>query len=407
MPGSRSRSTAAIRSASGSPPASPHWSVRRRPSTSRRSWESRRSPEFRCRSSPTEARASWSCSPGWESSLTSLSVAVQRQLRCLIAAGGTAGHVLPALAVADALSERGVHVTFAGSPDRVEARLVPDAGYELDTFRITGLPRRPSIALARALLLAGKAPIACRRILRKQRPDVVLGAGGFVAGPMVFAASRLGIPTALTEADAHLGLANRLAAPFASRLFLAYPIPTKYAKKVSVVGRPIPARAQAMPQADAREIFELPADGRILGVFGALAGAKALNEFVVETWGRSGPPILHISGTRDFDLVRRSVKRLDYRLIPETDRFGAALSAVDLVLARSGSTVWEVAAAGRPAIFVPYPFATGDHQTKNAEHFVHAGGAIMVPELDLADVPELVRSLLDDPPRLARMSEAM
>jgi UDP-N-acetylglucosamine--N-acetylmuramyl-(pentapeptide) pyrophosphoryl-undecaprenol N-acetylglucosamine transferase len=298
-------------------------------------------------------------------------------------------------------------VTFAGSPDRVEARLVPEAGYELDTFRITGFPRKPSVALARSLLLAGAAPRACRRILRARDPDIVLGGGGFVAGPMVFAASTLGIPTALTEADAHFGLANRLAAPFARRIFLAYPIETRYREKVRVVGRPIPARSFPVPQDEAREIFELPQDGPVLGVFGALAGAKALNEFVAETWGRSGPPILHITGQRDLEAVRRRVKRDDYRALPETERFGAALSAADLVLARSGSTVWEVAAAGRPAIFVPYPFATGDHQALNAEHFVRAGGAIMVRELDLEDVPELVRSLLDDPERRQKMSEAM
>jgi UDP-N-acetylglucosamine--N-acetylmuramyl-(pentapeptide) pyrophosphoryl-undecaprenol N-acetylglucosamine transferase len=309
--------------------------------------------------------------------------------------------------VADALTERGVHVTFAGSPDRVEARLVPEAGYELDTFRITGFPRRPSIALARSLMLAGAAPRACRRILRARRPDVVLGGGGFVAGPMVFAASTLGIPTALTEADAHLGLANRLAAPFARRMFLAYPIETRYRGKTRVVGRPIPAGSLPAPRHEAREIFELPQDGKVLGVFGALAGAKALNEFVAETWGRSGPPILHLTGRRDFEAVRSRVHRDDYRVLAETERFGAAISAADLVLARSGSTVWEVAAAGRPAIFVPYPFATGDHQARNAEHFVRAGGAIMVRELDLADVPDLVRSLLDDRERRKKMSDAM
>jgi UDP-N-acetylglucosamine--N-acetylmuramyl-(pentapeptide) pyrophosphoryl-undecaprenol N-acetylglucosamine transferase len=300
-----------------------------------------------------------------------------------------------------------VHVTFAGSPDRVEARLVPDAGYELDTFRITGLPRRPSVALLRSLLLAGAAPRACRRILRARRPDVVLGGGGFVAGPMVFAASSLRIPAALTEADAHLGLANRLAAPFARRLFLAYPMQTRWRGKARVVGRPIPARSRTIPQEEAREIFELPQDGRVLGVFGALAGARSLNEFVVDTWGTSGPPILHITGQRDHDLVKRRVRRDDYRVVEETDRPGAALSACDLVLARSGGSVWEVAAAGKPAILVPYPFATGDHQALNAQHFVHAGGAIMVRELELDDVPELVRSLLDDPPRLERMSAAM
>ena len=298
-------------------------------------------------------------------------------------------------------------VTFAGSPEHVEARLVPDAGYEFDGFRIAGFPRRPSPALARALLLAGAAPRACRAILRRRRPDVVLGGGGFVAGPMVFAASSMRIPAALTEADARLGLANRLAAPFARRIFLAYPTRTRHRAKERVVGRPIPARSAPMLQADARAIFELPADGPVLGVFGALAGARPLNDFVAETWGAAGPPILHITGQRDFESVRRRVLRDDYRVLAETDRFGAVISAADLVLARSGSTVWEVAAAGRPAIFVPYPFATGDHQALNAQHFVRAGGAIMVRELDLDEVPGLVRSLLEDTARRQRMSEAM
>ncbi len=298
-------------------------------------------------------------------------------------------------------------MTFAGSPERVEAQLVPDAGYAFDPFRVEGFPRRPSIALARSLLLAGAAPHACRAILRRRRPDVVLGGGGFVAGPMVFAAATLRIPAALTEADAHLGLANRLAAPFARRLFLAYPMDNRYRRKSRVVGRPIPARAVPIPQEDARAIFELPEVGNVLGVFGALAGARAINDFVVDTWGKAGPPILHITGERDFASVRKRVRRDDYRVLPQTDRFGAALSAVDLVLARSGSTVWEIAAAGRPAVLVPYPFATGDHQALNAQHFVRAGGAIMVRELDLDDVPELVRSLLEDPAHRQRMSEAM
>ena len=298
-------------------------------------------------------------------------------------------------------------MTFAGSPDRVEARLVPEAGYELDTFRISGLPRRPSIALARSILLAGAAPHACRRILKERKPDVVLGGGGYVAGPMVFAASTLRIPAAISEADAHLGLANRLAAPFAKRLLLAYPLDTRWSSKTRVVGRPIPARSRAIPQDEAREIFELPPDGRVLGVLGALAGARSLNEFVVDTWGAAGPHILHVTGRRDYDLVRRRAKRPDYRVVDETDRPGAALSACDLVLARSGGSVWEIAAAGKPAILVPYPFATGDHQAVNAQHFVRTGGAIMVRELDLDDVPELVRGLLDDAPRLRRMHEAM
>ncbi len=298
-------------------------------------------------------------------------------------------------------------MTFAGSPDRVEAQLVPEAGYELDTFAISGFPRKPTAALVRAMVQAGAAPHACRSILRRRRPDVVLGGGGYVAGPMVVAAKSLGIPAALSEADAHLGLANRLAAPFARRVFLAYPVDGRDAVKYQVLGRPIPARSRTTDRDAAREIFELDPDARILGVFGALAGAHSLNEFVVDTWGASGPAILHLTGKRDYDLVRRRVARPDYRVLPETDRFGAALSAVDLVLARSGSSVWEIAAAGKPAILVPYPFATADHQARNAAHFVHAGGAIMVRELDLDDVPELARSLLDDPVRCARMGAAM
>jgi UDP-N-acetylglucosamine--N-acetylmuramyl-(pentapeptide) pyrophosphoryl-undecaprenol N-acetylglucosamine transferase len=300
-----------------------------------------------------------------------------------------------------------VFVTFAGSPDRVEAQLVPESGYELDTFRISGFPRSASPALVRALLRAGTAPVACRAILRRRRPDVVLGGGGYVAGPMVLAAASMRIPTAVSEADAELGLANRLALPFARRVFLAYPLPVRAGPKYRVVGRAIPARAAAMPKGEAREIFELPADEPVLLVAGALAGAHSLNELVIEAFGPVGPAILHISGQRDYESLRPRVQRPDYRLIAETDRIGAAYSAADLVLARAGSSVWEIAAAGRPALLVPYPFATGDHQAKNAEHFVRVGGAILVRELDLEDAPDIVRSLLDDPPRLERMGQAM
>src|SRR2546427_8219468 len=166
----------------------------------------------------------------------------QRQLRCLIAAGGTVGHVAPALAVAEALRARGVEVTFAGSPDRVEARLVPERGYAFDAFRVAGFPRRPGLRLLGALALALASPAACLRILARRQPDVVLGGGGYVAGPMVLAAWTRKIPAALTEADSHLGLANRLAAPFAQRIFLSFPIAGKTPPKFVVTGRPVPAR---------------------------------------------------------------------------------------------------------------------------------------------------------------------
>ena len=334
-------------------------------------------------------------------------MAEQRELKCLIAAGGTAGHVLPSLAVAEALVARGVKVTFAGSPDRAEARLVPEAGFELDTFRVSGLPRKPTPALGRAVGQALRAPRACKRILRAREPDVVLGGGGYVAGPMVYAASRLGIPAALMEADAHLGLANRLAAPFAERVFLSFPIEGREGSKYRVTGRPIPARNRATSKAEGRRVFGLPPRARVLLVFGGSQGATSLNEVLVEAFGETGPAVLHLSGERDFERFRGLVRRDDYKLVPFTDEFGAALGAADLVVARAGGAVWELAAAGKPAILVPYPFATADHQAKNARFFERAGGAISVPETELGRVADLARSLIGDAERLKEMGEAM
>jgi UDP-N-acetylglucosamine--N-acetylmuramyl-(pentapeptide) pyrophosphoryl-undecaprenol N-acetylglucosamine transferase len=298
-------------------------------------------------------------------------------------------------------------VTFAGSPARIEARLVPEAGFELDAFEVSGLPRRPGIALTRAIIRTAGAIRECSRILARRRPDVVLGAGGFVAGPMVLAAWRRRIPAALTEADAHLGLANRLAAPFAQRVFLAYSLDGRRPPKYNVVGRPIPARSRPVPRDDARGQLRLSPDGRVLLIAGALAGARRLNEWAVETYGAAGPAVLHLSGERDFELLRPRVRRADYRLLASTTEFGAALSACDLAVARAGSSVWELAAAGLPAVLVPYPYATADHQTKNARYFERGGGAVVVQEEDLSLVPGLVQSLLNDPQRLGRMSQAM
>ncbi|HEX4745496.1 MAG TPA: UDP-N-acetylglucosamine--N-acetylmuramyl-(pentapeptide) pyrophosphoryl-undecaprenol N-acetylglucosamine transferase [Gaiellaceae bacterium] len=305
------------------------------------------------------------------------------------------------------MRERGVTVTFAGSPNRVESQLVPDAGFELDTFAISGFPRRVGFGLVRAGWQALSAPLACSRILSQRRPDVVLGGGGYVAGPMVLAARLRGIPAALTEADAHLGLANRLAAPFAHRVFLAYAIDGREGSKYRVVGRPIPSAHLGASKEEGRALFGLPADKPVLAVFGGLAGAQALNEFAVEAFGERGPAVLHVSGARDFDALRPRVTRDDYVLVASTDAFGAALAASDLAISRAGGTVWELAAAGTPSILVPYPHATADHQTLNARYFERGGGAIVVDQGELARVPTLVGEVFDDPALLARMSDAM
>ena len=282
-------------------------------------------------------------------------------------------------------------VTFAGTPDRVESRLVPEAGFPLDTFPVSGLPRRPSAAQLRAAWRASAAPAHCLRILARRRPDVVLGAGGYVAGPMVLAARLRGIPAALTEADAHLGLANRLAAPFARRLFLAYEIPGRDGATVRVVGRPIPVAHRGSSREEGRRRFGLSAEGHVVAVFGALAGARSLNEMAVEAWGAEGPEVLHICGERDFEGLRVRVGRPGYVLVPQTDHFGDALAAASLAVSRAGGTVWELAAAGTPAILVPYPHATADHQTLNARHFELGGGVLVVRDAEIDRVPALGR----------------
>lgn len=298
-------------------------------------------------------------------------------------------------------------VTFAGTPDRVESRLVPEAGFELDTFPVSGFPRRPGLPLLRALARAAVAPARCRAILRRRRPDVVVGGGGYVAGPMVLAARLSGIPAVLTEADAHLGLATRLAAPFARRVFLAYAIEGREGPKYTVVGRPIPVAHTGATREQGRARFGIAPDAPLVAVYGALAGARSLNEMAVRAWGERGPAVVHLTGERDHAELRGTVTRPDYVMLPSTDHFGELLAATDLAVSRAGGTVWELAAAGTPAVLVPYPYATADHQTLNARHFERGGGAVLVPDAEVATIPGVVDRLLAEPGRLTAMREAM
>jgi UDP-N-acetylglucosamine--N-acetylmuramyl-(pentapeptide) pyrophosphoryl-undecaprenol N-acetylglucosamine transferase len=297
-------------------------------------------------------------------------------------------------------------VTFAGSPDRVEARLVPEHGYEFDAFAVSGLPRRPGRAFARAAGRALAAPVACRAILRRRKPDAVLGAGGFVAGPMVLAARLEGIPCALTEADAHLGLANRLAAPLAERVFLALPL-DRHGEKYRAVGRPIPAASQPVEREEARSRLGLAPDARVVLVFGGSLGARLLNDLALDAWADAGPAVIHLCGERDYPELQGRASRPDYILQPFIEEIGVAYGAADVVLARAGGSVWELAAAGLPAVLVPGAFATGQHQEKNARWFADAGGAVVVPEAEAARAPRVVEELLGDADRLAAMAAAM
>ena len=214
----------------------------------------------------------------------------------------------------------------------------------------------------------------------------MLGGGGFVAGPMLAAARALRVPSVLTEADAHLGLANRLAAPLARRVFLAFPIAGRDGDRYRVVGRPVARRFFNASRAEARRALDLPEDAFVVAAFGAFAGALRVNLAVADTFGDGSLDgiVLHLSGARDLDEVRARVTAPEdrYRLRPRPTTSSACWPP-PICASRAGGSVFELAACGAPAILVPYPYATADHQAQNAEHFGRAGGAVVVLDSEL------------------------
>jgi UDP-N-acetylglucosamine--N-acetylmuramyl-(pentapeptide) pyrophosphoryl-undecaprenol N-acetylglucosamine transferase len=326
--------------------------------------------------------------------------------RIVIAAGGTAGHVVPALAVADALRAEGATVVFVGG-ERAERTLVPKAGYELRTIPVEGLSRSNPLKAARAVAKAVAAVFGTLRILRAVRPGAVMGGGGYVAGPVGLAAVLLRIPLVLTEADSHLGLANRLLAPFARRVALAFPIAGRTGDRYLVTGRPVPPPATDV--AAARERFGLADGERCVLVFGGSLGARSINEAAVEAFADAPYRVLHASGARDHAGLRARVAPDGrYDLHEYLDRFGEAILACDLCVARAGGSIFEVAAHGRPAILVPYPHATADHQTANARWMADGGAAVVIPDAELTArrLRAAVDALIDDPERLRAMGRA-
>jgi len=332
--------------------------------------------------------------------------------RVAIAAGGTAGHVVPALAVADALRDKGAHVEFLGG-ERAEAELVPAAGYPLHTLRVAGLDRRNPLKAARAALRAGRATGRARRILRAIKADIVVGGGGYVAGPAGLAASTLRLPLVLTEADSHLGITNRLLAPFAKRVFLAFDLPARTGSKWVVTGRPIPANVIGADRAAARARFGIDDERECILVFGGSLGARRLNEAAIDAFGRAAPGwVLHACGERDHRDLERRLDELGrpehYKLHAYITPFADAYAAADLATARAGGSVFELLAAGLPSVLVPYPYATADHQTKNALWVERGGAAVVVPDAEL-DGPRLARevaALLGSSDRLRTMQRS-
>jgi UDP-N-acetylglucosamine--N-acetylmuramyl-(pentapeptide) pyrophosphoryl-undecaprenol N-acetylglucosamine transferase len=325
--------------------------------------------------------------------------------RVLIAAGGTAGHVVPALAVAERLRAAGAEVVFAGG-ERAEAELVPAAGYELRTLRVEGLSRTNPLRAARAVVRAGGAVVAAQRLLGELRPAVVLGGGGYVSGPVGLAALTRRVPLVLTEADSHLGLSNRLLARGARRVCLAFPIEGRDGPRYRVTGRPVPPPAGDPAAARAR--FGLSEAELCVLVFGGSLGARTINEAAVEAFRAAPFHVLHAAGTRDHATLGPRVGGPHYDLRPYIDDFPGALAACDLCVARAGGSIFEIAAAGKPAVLVPYPHAAADHQSANARWMAAAGAAVVVPDAELtpARLGLEVGGLLADRARLAAMAAA-
>lgn len=324
--------------------------------------------------------------------------------------------MVPALAVADALRAEGADVSFLGTRERAEAELVPRAGYEIDFLEVSGIDRRNPLQAARAVFKARRGVGDAAKLLRARGVDAVMGGGGYVAGPAGLAALRLGLPLVLTEADSHLGLANRLLARRARRVCLAFPIEGREGERYLVTGRPVPAGIASADRTAARKRFGIEEAARCLLVFGGSLGAKSINDSALAAWSGDGPAargrgfhVLHIAGARDHAEAEMRVEGADdYTLLEYEPTLADALAACDLVLARSGGSVFELAAAGRPAILVPFPHATADHQRSNAAWMERAGAAVVLADSELTPrrVAEVSHELLGDAARLQRMSGA-
>jgi len=319
------------------------------------------------------------------------------------------------MAVADELRASGAEVSFLGTRERVEAELVPAAGYEIDFLEVRGIDRRNPLRAARAAAEALVAVGAARRAIRTRQADVVMGGGGFVAGPAGLAAAFARVPLVLTEADSHLGLANRILAGRARRVCLAFPIAGREGERYVLTGRPVPAAVLQADRDRARERFGISAGESCLLVIGGSQGARSINLAAIEAFAERDSRdfhVVHVAGRRDFEELQARLGAAPhpgrYTLLAYEPDLGDGLAACDLVLGRSGGSIFELTAAGRPAILVPYPQATAGHQSTNAAWMAEAGAATVIAdgELNAERLGAEVAAVLGDGARLAAMTAA-
>ncbi|OFJ50466.1 undecaprenyldiphospho-muramoylpentapeptide beta-N-acetylglucosaminyltransferase, partial [Mycolicibacterium grossiae] len=344
-----------------------------------------------------------------------------RVLSVVLAGGGTAGHVEPAMAVADALTalRPGTRITALGTQRGLETRLVPERGYDLELITPVPLPRKPTADLARLPFRVREAVRQTRAVLDGVHADVVIGFGGYVALPAYLAARggalrRHAVPVVVHEANASAGWANKVGARTATRVLAAVPDPGL--RHVEVVGVPvretITALDRAALRAEARAHFGLPQDAKVLLAFGGSQGAQSINRAVsgaADALAAAGISVLHAYGAKNvLDLRESAPGEPPYVALPYVNRMDLAYAAADLAICRSGAmTVAEVSAVGLPAIYVPLPIGNGE-QRLNALPVVQAGGGMLIDDADLLPdyVATTVAGLMSDAPRLAAMTSA-
>ena len=354
-------------------------------------------------------------------------------MRVLIAGGGTGGHLYPGIALARELQRRDstAHVSFAGTERGIEARVVPREGFALDLLRVTGLKDKKGVGRLRAFLLLPLAAVDAWRIVTTRRPDVVVGVGGFASGPVLAVAALRGYPTMLLEQNALPGITNRLLARVVRAAAVNFEEALRYFPRTGfVAGNPVRPEFFPAQNEEANDHFDStdaargvnlaqgrsPQDsGRVL-IFGGSQGAHAINVAMVEAAARLAASGLHLAithqtGERDLDLVRTAYQRagLEARVEAFIFQIDGEMKAADLVVCRAGATTLsELAASGRPAILVPLPKSSDDHQRKNADVVAKAGAAVVVEERDLKTgaLVEALVSLIAAPARRREMGRA-
>jgi UDP-N-acetylglucosamine--N-acetylmuramyl-(pentapeptide) pyrophosphoryl-undecaprenol N-acetylglucosamine transferase len=329
-------------------------------------------------------------------------------MRVILAGGGTGGHVIPALAIARELQSRySAECCFIGTSRGIETRLVPAAGFPLELIQVGALNQVSFTTRVKTMLGLPLAVLSSLRIVRRFRPDVMIGVGGYASGPAMLAAALSRVPTVAFEPNVVPGFANRKVARFVSAAAVHFEETKKYFRNCRVTGVPVRAEFFELPQRE-------PANPPTLLVFGGSQGARAINQAMTGALPElsvriPGIKVLHQTGERDYATTVAAYEKLGIAVEVSKfiDNMPAVFARADLIVSRAGaSTVAEIAAAGKPSVFMPFPRAADDHQRRNAEAMQNAGAAVMLEERDLtpAKLADTIAGLLSDPVKLKAMS---